>query len=174
MISALVPRPTQPQKIFGYHTGMLTQRVSNILFALIVIAASIWFAIEAQGFKAAGLLASSGLPSKFFPQLTLGFIVVCAIIVIALYSLNKHAGSDKSDTVYKNATEARQGLSVLLVAVASYSLWSKFGFVAMACLMGPLCLIAMGIRSIKIYLTVIILTGFVYLVFTQLLNIRLV
>lgn len=153
---------------------MLTQRVSNILFALIVIVASIWFAIEAQGFKAAGLLASSGLPSKFFPQLTLGFIVVCAIIVIFLYSFNNQTASDKGNTVYKNVTEARQGLAVLLVAVASYSVWSKFGFVTMACLMGPLCLVAMGIRSIKIYLTVIILTAFVYLVFTQLLNIRLV
>lgn len=153
---------------------MLSQRVSNILFALLIIVASIWFAIEAQGFKAAGLLASSGLPSKFFPQLTLGFIIVCAIIVAALYGLNKHTDSNAVKTVYKNAAEARQGIAVLAVAIASYTIWSKFGFVTMAILMGPLCLIAMGIRSIKIYITVILLTGFVYAVFTQLLNIRLV
>jgi hypothetical protein len=153
---------------------MLTQRVSNILFALLIIAASIWFAIEAQGFKAAGLLASSGLPSKFFPQLTLGFMVVCAIIAIFLYAIKKHDASDKESKVYKNATEARQGLAVLAVAVASYLIWSRFGFVTMAALMGPLCLIAMGIRAIKIYITVVLLTGFVYAVFTQLLNIRLV
>lgn len=153
---------------------MLTQRVSNIFFAIFIIAASIWFGIEAQGFKAAGLLASSGLPSKFFPQLTLGFMVVCAVIVGILYGLKKHAGSDVLDTVYKNATEARQGLCVLAVAVASYLIWSKFGFIIMAIFMGPMCLIAMGVRSFKIYVTVILLTGFVYAVFTQLLNIRLV
>ncbi len=153
---------------------MLTQRVSNILFAILIIVASIWFAIEAQGFKAAGLLASSGLPSKFFPQLTLGFMVVCAVIVAVLYSLKKIDGSDKSDTVYKNAAEARQGLAVLAVAVASYFTWSTFGFVTMAVLMGPVCLAAMGIRSIKIYITVILLTAFIYAIFTQLLNIRLV
>ncbi len=153
---------------------MLTQRLSNIVFALVIVAAAVWFAIEAQGFKAAGLLASSGLPSKFFPQLTLGFIILCAIVVIALYGTKKYAGSDVASTVYKNATEARQGLAVLAVAVASYIIWSKFGFIIMAVLMGPLCLVAMGIRSPKIYIVVLLLTGFVYVVFTQLLNIRLV
>ena len=153
---------------------MLKQRVFNILFASLIIVASVWFAVEAQGFKAAGLLASSGLPSKFFPQLTLGFIVVCAVIIILLYAFKKHAGSHEDDTVYKNAIEARQGLAVLAAAIVSYIIWSKFGFVIMAALMGPMCLIAMGIRSIKIYVAVVLLTGFVYTVFTQLLNIRLV
>ncbi len=153
---------------------MLTQRVANILFALLVIVASIWFAVEAQGFKAAGLLASSGLPSKFFPQLTLGFMAICAIIVGIVYSRRKHTESDETDTVYNNATEARQGLLVLLVAVASYFIWSKFGFVSMAMVMGPMCLVAMGIRSIKLYVTVVLITGFIYAVFTQLLNIQLV
>lgn len=153
---------------------MLTQRLSNIVFALVIVVAAVWFAIEAQGFKAAGLLASSGLPSKFFPQLTLGFIILCAMVVIVLYGTKKHAGSDATSTVYKNATEARQGLGVLAVAVASYIIWSRFDFIIMAAFMGPLCLVAMGIRSIKIYLVVVLLTGFIYLVFTQLLNIRLV
>lgn len=153
---------------------MLTQRVSNILFAFLIIVASVWFALEAQGFKAAGLLASSGLPSKFFPQLTLSFMVVCAVVVSVSYALNKHNNDYVVEKLYKNAAEARQGLAVLAVAVGCYSIWSKFGFVPMACLMGPLCLLAMGIRSVNIYITVVLLTGFIYFVFTQLLNIRLV
>jgi len=62
---------------------MLTQRAANIAFALFTLAACAWFAVIAQGFEASGLLASSGLPSKFFPQLMLGFTAACAVVVAA-------------------------------------------------------------------------------------------
>jgi hypothetical protein len=61
-------------------------------------------------------------------------------------------------------------LLVLAVAVICYVIWIKVGFVPMAALMGPLSLLAMGVRSWRIYLTVLVLAGVVYLVFTQLLG----
>ena len=44
----------------------------------------------------------------------------------------------------------------------------------MAVFMGPASLLAMGIRAPIIYAVVLLLTGCVYLVFTELLNIPLV
>jgi len=152
---------------------MLTQRLANIIFAIIIIAACIWFAVIAQGFKAAGLLASSGLPSKFFPQLLLGFTALCAAVVALLYFKKGEAGGDAGETVFANFAEARRGLLVLAVAVASYFIWQNFGFIPMALFMGPASLLMMGVRSITHYIIVLLLTGFIYLVFTYLLKVSL-
>jgi len=119
------------------------------------------------------LLASSGLPSKFFPQLTLGFTAVCALITIGLYAFRGSAGGDEGQTVFESAGDARRGILMLLVAIACYFIWTKFGFIPMAVAIGPLSLLAMGVRSIAITVTVIALSGFVYLVFTQLLGVQL-
>jgi len=152
---------------------MLTQRLANIVFAIIVVIACVYFAVLAQGFEAAGLLASSGLPSKFFPQLMLGFTALCAIVVGVIYAVRGAAGGDAGQTVFGDVGDARRGLSMLVVAVISYLIWSNVGFLPMAILMGPLSLLAMGIRSIWIYVTVLFLTGLIYAVFTQLLGIQL-
>ena len=152
---------------------MLTQRLANILFAILILIACAYFAWVAEGFAAAGLLASSGLPSKFFPQLTLGFIAVCAVIVALTYLLRGSAGGDEGETVFGGGGDVRRGLLMLVVAVVCYLIWTNFGFIPMAVLMGPLSLLAMGIRSIWIYLTVLILTALIYLVFTQLLGVQL-
>ena len=152
---------------------MLSQRLANIVFTLLVIAACVWFAIIAEGFETSGLLATSGLPSKFFPQLILGFTAACALIVCAAYAIRGSAGGDDNQQVFNDGSDARRGLLTLVVAIACYFIWSRFGFVPMAVAMGPLSLLAMGIRSIPIYLVVLALTGLVYLVFTQLLGIQL-
>ena len=152
---------------------MLTQRLANIVFAIIVIIVCAYFAALAQGFETSGLLASSGLPSKFFPQLMLGFTALCAIIVGVLYALRGSAGGDAGQTVFGDVGDARRGLLMLAVAVLCYLLWSMMGFLPMAVLMGPLSLLAMGIRSIWIYATVLILTALIYTVFTQFLGVQL-
>jgi len=152
---------------------MLTQRLANIVFTIILIAACAYFAAIAQGFEAAGLLATSGLPSKFFPQLMLGCTALCALIVAAQYLFRGNAGGDNGEYVYSDAGDARRGLLMLIVALVCYVIWSRFGFVPMAVVLGPLSLIAMGIRSITLYLTVLALSGVTYVVFTQLLGVQL-
>ena len=152
---------------------MLTQRLANIVFAVVLIGACVWFAIIAQGFQATGLLASSGLPSKFFPHLTLAIIAFCALVVALLYALRGHAGDDADQTVFSSGTEARRGLSMLVVAVLCYLIWLKFGFIPMAVLIGPLSLLAMGVRSLWITLTVLVLTALIYAVFTYFLGVQL-
>lgn len=149
---------------------MLTQRLANIIFAVAVLLACGYFAMLAQDFEAAGLLASSGLPSKFFPQLILAFTAVCALAVIVSYLWHGQAGGDAGETVYRSSGEAWRGLLVLVVAIVCYVIWQKVGFVPMAVVMGPLCLAAMGVRNWRIYLTVLLLFGLVYLVFTRLLG----
>ena len=66
---------------------MLTQRLANIVFAIALIVACAYFASVAQGFEAAGLLATSGLPSRFFPQLVLAFTALCAAVVAYGYAV---------------------------------------------------------------------------------------
>lgn len=152
---------------------MLTQRFANIVFTVVLIVACAYFAMVAQGFKAAGLLATSGLPSKFFPQLLLGCTVLCAVIVAVLYLFRGTAGDDSGATVYGDAGEARRGLLMLVVALICYGIWSRFGFIPMAIILGPLSLLAMGIRSVALYVTVLLLSGVVYGVFTRFLGVQL-
>ena len=151
-----------------------TQRLANIVFAVMAVIACGWFAWLAQGFEASGLLASSGLPSKFFPQLTLAATAICAVFVISVYAVRGHAGTDTGKAVFETPGDARRGLSMLLVAVGSYFLWREAGFIAMAVLMGPASLLAMGIRNVWIYVAVLALTGLVWAAFSQLLGIQLV
>lgn len=151
---------------------MLTQRIANIVFVVIVVIACVWFAVIAEGFKASGLLASSGLPSKFFPQLLLGITALCALIVGGLYLFKGETGGDAAEHVFADFAEARRGLLMMMVAVICYFIWKKFGFIPMAAVMGPLSLLAMGVRSSPQYAIVLLLTGFTYLIFTHLLNIQ--
>ena len=153
---------------------MLTQRLANLVFSVLVILACGYFAWVAEGFVTSGLLASSGLPSKFFPQLMLGLTAVCALIVAFLYLQRGAAGGDDGETVFENATEARQGILMLLVSVACYFIWRTFGFVPMAVLLGPLSLLAMGVRNPLVYIVVWVLTGLVSLIFAYGLGIQLV
>ncbi len=152
---------------------MLGQREANLAFVAVVAAACAYFAWVAEGFVTSGLLASSGLPSKFFPQLMLGLIALCSAVVGYLYWIRGGAGGDDGETVYGDRGEARRGLLMLAVAVFCYAVWRELGFIAMAVLLGPLSLAAMGIRNAWLYAVVLGLTALVYLAFTQLLGIRL-
>ncbi|MCY4137930.1 MAG: tripartite tricarboxylate transporter TctB family protein [Rhodobacteraceae bacterium] len=148
---------------------MLTQRLANIVFTILVIIACAYFAVVAQGFEAAGLLASSGLPSRFFPQLLLGFTALCAAVVLHVYITKGEAG-DEGQTVFASSAEARRGLLALVAAVVSYVVWYNFGYIAMALISGPLLCMAMGVRNSFIYGVVLALAAGVYLVFTQFLG----
>ncbi len=153
---------------------MLSQRTANLIFVALILGASGYFAWVAEGFVTSGLLASSGLPSKFFPQLMLGIVAICAVVVGYQYFFQGAAGDDEGETVFANVGEARQGILMLLVAVACYFIWRSFGFLPMAALMGPLSLLAMGVRQPLIYVVVLALTGAITLVFMYGLGVQLV
>lgn len=153
---------------------MLTQRWANIAFTTVLLIACAYFAMEAEKFETSGLLATSGLPSKFFPRLLLAFVAVCSLIVLYLYGVLGGAGGDAEERVFEDAAAARRGVLMLAVAILSYVIWMNFGFIAMAVLMGPASLLAMGNRNPWIYGAVLVLTGLIYLVFTRLLGISLV
>lgn len=153
---------------------MLTQRLANLVFVIVVIGACGYFAWVAQGFTTSGLLASAGLPSKFFPQLMLSLTALCAAIVGYAYFTRGAAGGDEGQTVFADAREARQGLLMLAVAVACYVIWRNFGFLPMAVVLGPLSLLAMGVFKPLIYGVVLALTAGVTLIFTYGLGIQLI
>lgn len=155
---------------------MLSQRIANIAFNIFIIVAAVWFAIEAQGFTTSGLLASTGLPSKFFPQFILAFIALCSLIIIFLYGLRGYAGEgDKSDAgqnVYEDFGELRRGLLTLAVVVICFLVWREWGFIPMAVIIGPAMALAMGVRSIWTYVLLLLMTGIVWFVFSQFLNVQ--
>lgn len=153
---------------------MLSQRAANLVFVAVILAACGYFAWVAEGFVTSGLLASSGLPSKFFPQLMLAMIAVCALAVGYLYLVRGAAGDYGGETVFADGAEARQGLLMLAAAIACYFIWRSFGFIPMAILIGPLSLLAMGSRNPLIYAAVLALTGLTTLVFTYGLGVQLV
>ncbi len=152
---------------------MPTQRLANIVFSISIIGACAYFAWVAQGFETSGLLAASGLPSKFFPQLMLAFIASCAGVVIWRYARHGGVGGDEGKKLFEDRGEARRGLLTLAVAGIAYAIWAGFGFGFMAASMGPASLIAMGVRSLGVHLTVLSLALLVYLVFTRLLGVDL-
>lgn len=153
---------------------MLRQRTANLIFVVIILGAAGYFAWVAEGFVTSGLLAGSGLPSKFFPQLTLGIIGACALVVGVLYLSRCAVGGDAEETVFEDGKEARQGILMLAVAVACYVIWRNFGFVPMAVLLGPLSLAAMGVRAPLIYIVVLALTAAITAIFSYGLGIQLV
>ena len=153
---------------------MLSQRTANLVFLVAVLAACAFFAWVAEGFVTSGLLASSGLPSKFFPQLTLGITALCAVIVGYLYLFRGEAGGDSGQTVFESWAEGRQGILMMAVAVVCYVIWRNFGFVPMAVLLGPLSLLAMGVRRPGLYAVVWALTAFITAVFTYGLGVQLI
>ena len=148
---------------------MLTQRLANIVFSILVLIASAYLAWVAQGFQAAGLLASSGLPASFFPQLMLACIAICAIIVMATYISKGKAHETEKEFVYEAPIDAVRGLSVLVVLGVGYLIWRTWGYVPMAVFLG--CA-AMGVRNPVIYGVVLALAAAIYLIFTQLLGTR--
>lgn len=134
-----------------------------------MIAACIYFAWVAQGFEAAGLLASSGLPSKFFPQVTLAFTGICSVIVLYNYITRRNV-DDAETTVFASGIEMRRGLLALAATIASYALWKYVGYEAMIALSGFMLCLAMGVRNPVIFITNLVLAGGIYLIFTQLLG----
>ncbi len=149
---------------------MLSQRLANIAFSALVLAVSAYLAWVAQGFEAAGLLASSGLPAKFFPQLMLACMGICAVIVLATYMTKGRAHEGEAEFVYGEPMDAVRGLSVLAVTVIGYVIWQTWGYVPMIVFLGPACCAAMGVRSPIIYAVVLALAGIIYLIFSQLLG----
>ena len=92
---------------------MLRQKTANLVFTVLLLASCAYFAGVAQGCVTSGLLGSQGLPSKFFPHVTLGGIAVCGLIVGYLYLTNSPSVADDEETVFANPTEARQGILML-------------------------------------------------------------
>ena len=149
---------------------MLRKRIGNIIFAAFLILASVYFGWLAEGFETTGLLATSGLPSKFFPQLMLGCSAICAGIVIWHYVVR----DQEQEFVFVTSSDARRGALMLLVSIISYFIWRELGFVPMVVVFGPLSLLAMGIKQIGIYVIVWALSALIWVIFTFVLGVQLV
>lgn len=152
---------------------MLSQRLANIVFAVVLIGACAYLSSIAWGFEAVGLLGTSGVPPSFFPLLMLGLIVLAALLVLIAYARHGEAGGDAGEMVYESAGDARRGVLMIALAVACYLVWTNSGFIPMAALMSLGGLVVMGVRSPAIYATVALLAVAIYFLFTRVLGAQL-
>ena len=150
----------------------MTQRLANSIFCVALIGTCCVLFNMALDFRDNDLLGASELSSRFFPLLMLGFIIVCAAVVIVQYAVTGEAG-DETEYVYSHWTEPVRALLVLCLTFASYRIWQDFGFVPMSLFIGPALCAAMAARSILSYAFLLAFGPAVHFVFHNVLGIQL-
>lgn len=152
---------------------MLSQRIGNVVFAIVLLVACVFFGNAALNFDDLSLPGSSQLSSRFFPIVMLVFIGVCTVIVLIQYILDKGIGLRSEETVFETPKAAVHGILTLVAVVASYLIWDAYGFIPAALFIGPAAALAMGVRNPIIYIVLVALSVLIYVAFTQLLNVQL-
>lgn len=150
---------------------MLTQRLANVAFAILVLLAAVWFGSLALDFQESGLLATSGLSSKFFPLTILTVVVACGLVVLWQYTAG--GVDDEHEKVFGHWVEALRGAMIFGVAIACFLIWSRFGFIPMALVIGPACAFVMGVRSVPVHALLVVVGYVIYLIFSGLLGIQI-
>lgn len=152
---------------------MLPQRIANIVFLLLVLGACGYFGWIAKDFEAQGFGSSTPIGPEIFPLVSLGLMALSALIVGYQYLTKGEVGDDGEEQVFESGGTMIRGVLMMAVAVSCYVIWRNFGFEIVAVAIGPLSLIAMGIRNPLYYIILLALSGLTYLAFTRLLNVQL-
>ena len=148
---------------------MISQRIANLIFAFVLISLSAWMAWIAWGFKTPPL-GDATLPTKFFPLVLIGFIVICILVYAREYLIHGESGGDKGENLYQSARQAKTGMFTLLSVVLSFVIWTRFGFL-IAGLISPLLIaFSMGTRRPLHFAIICCGAGLTYVVFTHLLG----
>ncbi|MGC6439371.1 MAG: tripartite tricarboxylate transporter TctB family protein [Candidatus Puniceispirillaceae bacterium] len=144
---------------------MITQKRANLFFAAILLFLASWMAWIAWGFETPAL-GDATLPTKFFPLVLLGFIVVCTVIYAREYIVHGQSGGDSDEVLYQDKKQAKTGLLTLATVVISYGAWQQFGFIVAGLFATPTIAFAMGTRRLSHYAVIAMVAGVTYLVFT--------
>jgi uncharacterized membrane protein len=152
---------------------MLKQRPANIVFAIFLLFACGYFINAAMGFNDLSLPGSNQLSSRFFPITILLFIAGCILIVLGQYVLKKGSGLNEEESIYEGMGQAVHGTLTIVAVIAAYLIWDHVGFVPAALFIGPAAALAMGVRSWKICVILIVISLVIYFAFSQLLGIQL-
>lgn len=144
---------------------MISQRIANIFFAILLLISAAWMAVIAWGFETPAL-GDATLPTKFFPLVLLGFIAFCALIYVREYIVHGQSGGDGDDHLYEDTKQAKTGLLTLAAVIVSYILWQYFGFLVAGLFATPAIAFAMGTRKLSHYVIIALGAAVTYLVFT--------
>jgi hypothetical protein len=150
----------------------MTQRTGNIIFSALLVVVSGFLIHMALGFKGAGHVASSELSSGFFPIAILSFIVVCCLINIFQNLTAKTAGS-KIAKIDLDRTQFIRVTLAFTACVVSYFIWERFGFIAMSTVFMITTSLVLGVRSVRIYVFLLLFGPAVYYIFDRALQITL-
>ena len=144
---------------------MISQRIANIFFALLLLVSACWMAVIAWGFETPAL-GNATLPTKFFPLVLLGFIGICTIIYVREYIVHGQSGGDGGEYLYEEKSQAKTGLLTLLAVIISYILWQYFGFIVAGIFATPAISFAMGTKKLSHFVTIILGAGVTYIIFS--------
>lgn len=145
---------------------MVSQRIANLVFAVLLLVTLGYMAWIASGFETPAL-GGATLPTHFFPLVLLGFIAVCTAVYGYEYLKSGGSGGDQGEVVYEDWLQARRGLFTLIATCASFVVWQEFGFMAAGLVATPTVALAMGTRSIWQFTVIFVGAGVTYLVFTH-------
>ena len=159
--------PTVPHTVIT-----ITQRTGNIFFSVLLIVVSGYMIHMALGFKGAGHVASSELSSGFFPIAVLFFIIICCLINIVQNLKAKPAGP-KDAKISLNRTQFIRVTLAFATCVVSYFIWERFGFITMSTVFMIATALVLGVRSVKIYVFLLLFGPIVYFIFDRALQITL-
>lgn len=108
---------------------MISQRLANMIFAVIFMVAVIWLAWMAWGFKTNSWVGSATLPTKFFPLLLLGFVAVSIVIYFIEYLVKGESGSDRDDTFFDTIGGFVRTALTIVIVLGCYWIWRQKSFV---------------------------------------------
>ena len=60
----------------------------------------------------------------------------------------------------------------LIVTIACFVIWRDWGFIPMAVIIGPAMALAIGVRSIWIYVSLLVMAAVVWFIFSQFLGVQ--
>jgi hypothetical protein len=150
----------------------MTQRTGNIIFSVLLIVVSGYLIHMALGFKGAGHVASSELSSGFFPIAILSFIIACCLINI-VQNLKAKSAVPKAAKIELDRTQFIRVTSAFATCVVSYFIWERFGFIAMSTVFMVATSLVLGVRSVKIYVFLLLFGPVIYFIFDRALQITL-
>lgn len=159
---------------------MIPQRVANLAFAVILLAAAGYMAWLAKDFETPAL-GGATLPTTFFPLVLLASIALSVIIYSIEYIFRGESGEDGGQLLYESWGKMARGLLTLVVVLVVFWFWRdggemlenalgfKFTLLPIWAISGlvlaPAVAFALGTRVWWHYLVIMALTGLVYVAF---------
>lgn len=161
---------------------MVSQRIANIVFALLLLAVVGYMSWLAWNFQT-NPFGDATLPTKFFPLFVLGSIGLFTTLYALEYIFRGGSGGDGDQVFFDSISGFVRSLLTIAVVLATYIVWRQKGIelpglgtvpaFAVAGILLPIgTALAMGCRSLIQLGVIVVATVLIYFAFRFGLNVR--